>query len=100
MDDFYIISKDKDFLKHCLELIEEHLSTLHLTLNNKTQIVPLRKGIKFLGFHTYITEDGKVIRKLTGDNKRQIKKRLRKYYKLVESGRMTHVVNYRDKQEE
>lgn len=89
MDDFYIISRDKGFLKHCLKIIEEHLATLHLTLNSKTQIVTLKKGIRFLGFHTYITEDGKVIRKLTGDNKRQIKKRLRKYYKLVAAGKMT-----------
>ncbi len=89
MDDFYIISKDKEFLKHCLDVIKNHLSTLCLTLNSKTQIVPLKKGIRFLGFHTYITENGKVIRKLTGDNKRQIKKRLRKYYKLVVAGKMS-----------
>lgn len=89
MDDFYLISEDKEYLKDCLKKIEEYLAGLCLTLNNKTEIVPLRKGIRFLGFHTYITEDGKVIRKLTGDNKRQIKKRLRKNAKLVKSGKMT-----------
>lgn len=91
MDDFYLLSDDKEYLKDCLIRIREYLVKLHLTLNDKTEIVPMNKGIRFLGFHTYITEDGKVIRKLTGDNKRQIKKRLRKYAKLVKCGKMTRV---------
>ena len=90
MDDFYLISEDKEYLKYCLKRIEEYLDTLHLTLNNKTEIVSIRKGLRFLGFHTYITEDGVVIRRLlTGENKRQIKKRLRKYARLVLDGKMT-----------
>lgn len=88
MDDFYLLSDDKEYLKYCLDNIRDYLSTLHLTLNGKTEVVPMRKGIKFLGFHTYLTEDGKVIRKLTGANKRQIRKRLRRYAALVNSGRM------------
>lgn len=89
MDDFYLISEDKEHLKECLNRIKEYLGELRLTLNNKTEIVSITKGLKFLGFHTYITDDGIVIRKLTSDNKRQIKKRLRKYAHLVTSGQMT-----------
>lgn len=89
MDDFYLLSDDKEYLKYCLEEIEKYLTGLHLTLNGKTEIVPMTKGIRFLGFHTYITDDGKVIRKLTGENKRKVKKRLRKYAKLVHENRMT-----------
>lgn len=89
MDDFYLISEDKEHLKECLNRIKEYLGVLRLTLNNKTEIVSITKGLKFLGFHTYITDDGIVIRKLTSDNKRQIKKRLRKYAHLVASGQMT-----------
>jgi hypothetical protein len=88
MDDFYLLSDDKEYLKYCLDNIRDFLFTLHLTLNEKTEIVPMRKGIRFLGFHTYLTKDGKVIRKLTGANKRQIKKRLRKYAMLVKAGKM------------
>lgn len=88
-DDFYLLSDSKEYLCDCLVKITAYLSRLRLTLNSKTEILPMRKGIRFLGFHSYITEDGKVIRKLTGDNKRQIKKRLRKYAKLVKSGKMT-----------
>lgn len=90
MDDFFLLSEDKEYLKFCLTKIKEYLYNLKLTLNNKTEIVPMKKGIKFLGFHTYLTEQGDVIRKLSGDNKRAIKKRLRKYAKLVKEGKMTH----------
>ncbi|MBQ8302824.1 MAG: DUF2493 domain-containing protein [Clostridia bacterium] len=89
MDDFYLLSDDKEYLKHCLQEIEKYLAGLKLTLNGKTEIVPMSKGIRFLGFHTYLTDDGKVIRKLTGENKRKIKKRLRIYAKLVQEGKMT-----------
>lgn len=89
MDDFYLLSYDKEYLKKCLIKIREYLANLQLTLNNKTEIVPMSKGIRFLGFHTYLTKQGNVIRKLNGDNKRQVKKRLRKYAKLVEQERMT-----------
>ncbi len=89
MDDFYLIAEDKEYLEKCLAEIGAYLAELRLTLNGKTEIVPIRHGVRFLGFHSYLTEDGKVIRKLTGDNKRQIKRRLRKYAKLVRDGRMT-----------
>lgn len=90
MDDFYLIAPDKKYLQKCLECIREYLrNELSLELNSKTEIVPIQKGIRFLGFHTYITNDGKVIRKLNGDNKRRMKKKLRKYAQLVRDGRMT-----------
>ena len=89
MDDFYLIHNDKEYLKYCLEEIKQTLSDLKLSLNGKTQIIPFRKGIRFLGFHHYMTADGKYIRKLTGENKRKIKKRLRRWVKAVKSGKMS-----------
>lgn len=89
MDDFYLLSNDKEKLKECLQVITKLLDKLKLTLNNKTEIVPMKKGIRFLGFHTYLTNNGKVIRKLTGDNKRQIKKKLRKNAELVKLGKIS-----------
>lgn len=59
-------------------IVYEFISTLELELNEKTQIIPLKKGIKFCGFHIYITKDGKVIQKLLGDKKRKAKKKYRK----------------------
>lgn len=89
MDDLFLLSPSKEYLQYCLTVIKAYVRSLHLELNNKTEIVPIRKGIRFLGFHTYLTDNGKVIRRLTGDNKRKIKKRLRKYAKQVQSGEMS-----------
>lgn len=88
MDDFFLIHHDKEYLKTCLEAIRIMVESLGLSLNGKTQIVPFRKGIRFLGFHHYVTRDGKYIRKITGDNKRKIRKKLRKKAKQVKSGEM------------
>lgn len=89
MDDFYLIHRDKKYLETCLSYIKEMVSTLNLSLNGKTQILPFKNGMRFLGFHHYITNDGKYIRKLCGDNKRKIKKRLRRNAKLVKYGKMS-----------
>lgn len=89
MDDFYLIVESKDYAEWCLECIYKFVSTLGLQLNEKTQIIPFKNGIKFCGFHTYITENGKCIRKLTNEKKREAKKRYKKYAMLVKNGRMT-----------
>lgn len=89
MDDFFLIHYDKEYLKECLSAIEQLVGSLGLSLNGKTQIVPFRKGIGFLGFHHYMTSDGKYIRKLKGENKRRMKKKLRRWAFAVKSGKMT-----------
>lgn len=89
MDDFYLMHHDKEYLKWCLSAVEFMVKSLGLSLNEKTQIVPFKCGIGFLGFHHYITKDGKYIRKIKGENKRKIRKRIRGWIKLVKSGRMT-----------
>lgn len=89
MDDFYLIHHDREYLKFCLEHISEMTETLHLELNGKTQIVPFRNGVRFLGFHHYVTKDGKYIRKLPGEKKRNARKRIRRMAGQMQSGRMT-----------
>jgi len=89
MDDFYLIHHDKEYLKECLVRIQEMVSSLGLCLNGKTQIVPFRCGVGFLGFHHYVTENGKYIRKLKGENKRKIKKKVTRWVRAVQSGKMT-----------
>lgn len=77
MDDFYLIHRDKAYLQDCLKQIEAHAAELGLTLNNKTQILPLKNGIDFLGFHSYITESGKVIRKVRRKSKNNVRRKLK-----------------------
>lgn len=89
MDDFYLIHPDKEYLRHCLSVITEYLKTLELTLNGKTQIFPFKNGVSFLGFHTYVTADGKVIRKVKNENKRNAQRKYLKMAKMVADGRLS-----------
>ena len=89
MDDFYLIHQNKAYLKYCLEIITDHLKTLDLTVNGKTQIFPLKNGVNYLGFHTYVTTNGKVIRKLKNQNKRNAQKKYVKMAKLVVAGKLS-----------
>lgn len=77
MDDFYIIHEDKEYLKKCLRLIREKMDGLKLELNGKTAIFPLKNGIDFLGFHTYLDSGGGVIMKLRRDSIDRMKARIR-----------------------
>ena len=89
MDDFYLVHQSKDYLEYCLEAIRGLLDTLGLTLNGKTQIFPIKNGVDYLGFHTYVTADGKIIRKLKNENKRRAMKKYRRMAKLVNEGKLS-----------
>lgn len=89
MDDFYLIVQDKEYAKWCLDAIYRFVYTLGLKLNGKTQIIPFKNGIKFCGFHTYVTLDGKVIRKLKNENKRVAKKKFKKMARLVNTDKLS-----------
>ena len=89
MDDFWLIHPSKEYLRYCLEVIEAFVKTLDLELNGKTQIFPLKNGVNYLGFHTYITSTGKVIRKLKNQNKRNAGKKYLKMAKLVSEGKLS-----------
>lgn len=89
MDDFYILGLTKDLAKEYLGYIDDFISSLNLTFNGKTQIIPFKNGIKFCGFHTYVTKEGKVIRKLKNENKRAAKKNFKKLAELVCQGELS-----------
>ena len=89
MDDFYLIVQNKEYAKWCLSAICEFVYTLCLELNEKTQIIPFKNGIKFCGFHTYVTSDGKVIRKLKNENKCAAKKKFKKMIGLVKNEKLS-----------
>lgn len=88
MDDFYLIHADKAYLKECLVQIKALLEPLGLKLNSKTQIFPLRHGIDYLGFRTFMTDSGKVVRKIRRDSKNNARRKLKKFHGLVEQGRV------------
>jgi retron-type reverse transcriptase len=85
-DDFYLIHEDKEYLKSCLKQIREYLGDVKLELNDKTGIFPLRNGIDFLGFHSYLTDTGKVVKKLRQTAKKRMKSRIKKWSNQQETG--------------
>lgn len=89
MDDFFLICPDKAYLQYCLREIKAYMASLGLELNEKTQIFPLRNGLDFLGFHTYLTEDGKVIRKLRHSSVKRMRAKLRHWAKDYPAGLVT-----------
>ena len=86
MDDFYIISDSKEFLQGCWRQINGRMDALKLELNEKTAIFPLRNGLNFLGFHTYLDNGGAVIMKLRQDSLDRMKARTRGWRKDKEAG--------------
>jgi hypothetical protein len=90
MDDFHLIHHDKEHLRYCLKVIEDHLTSLGLKLNSKkTQIYPLRQGITFLGFRFLLSDTGKIIRLLRKSNVSHERRKLKRMSGLVREGRMT-----------
>ncbi|MDR0221674.1 MAG: RNA-directed DNA polymerase, partial [Lachnospiraceae bacterium] len=72
MDDFVLLHHDKEYLRHCLgEIRRVCRDDLHLEMNEKTQIFPVKNGVEYLGWRFYLTESGKAVRKLRTANKRR-----------------------------
>lgn len=89
MDDFYIIHPDKKALQHLLREIRAQIGDLGLELNSKTAIFPLRNGIDFLGFHTYLTDTGAVVQKVRQDSIDRMKGKVRHWRKAYPAGEIT-----------
>ena len=78
MDDFLLISDNKEYLKYCLQEITKYVENkLLLKLNNKTQIYNLSKGLNFLGYR-YILRDKRLLMLPTSKNKTKIRRKLKK----------------------
>lgn len=88
MDDFYLLHQSKDYLKDCLVQIENIVLSLKLSLNGKTQIMPFKQGIKFLGFHSYIS-NGNIVCKIRNENKRNAYRKYKKMGWLVKEGKLS-----------
>ena len=87
MDDGILIHENKTYLKQCLEEMTAYVEKeLKLSFNEKTQIFPISQGADYLGFRFYLTDTGKVIRRLRTSNKKRWKRRLKLYQKQYRQG--------------
>ena len=80
MDDFVLISDNREELERAKEEITAKVGALGLQMNRKTQIAPLKHGIRFLKWRFILTESGKVIRRIS---RQSIVKEQRKLKKLA-----------------
>lgn len=91
MDDLILLHEDKEHLKACLAEIRAFAQDrLKLEFNEKTQIFPVSEGVDYLGWRFYLTDTGKVIRRLRTSNKRRFKRRLKAFQEKYRSGEMDH----------
>lgn len=89
MDDLVLLHEDKAHLQACLaEITEVAAKELKIEFNEKTQIFPVSEGVDYLGWRFYLTDSGKVIRRLRTSNKRRFKRRLKAFQEKYRNGEM------------
>jgi hypothetical protein len=76
MDDGVLLHPSRRYLGECLARMGEHVAGLGLEFNAKTQIFPVSAGVSYLGFHTYLTDSGRVVRRLDSGKKATLRRRL------------------------
>lgn len=80
MDDFIILSHDKEYLQDCFAKIKIQIAKEDLELNTKSCIINLKEGLTFLGYR-YIYKQDKLIVRLRNQTKKRIIKKLKKLEK-------------------
>lgn len=90
MDDGYLIHPSKDYLKACLARIREVCKELGITLNEKkTQIVKLSRGFTWLKARIYLTDSGKVVKKIYKRSVTRMRRKLKKLAVKLREGKMS-----------
>lgn len=89
MDDGILLHPSRDYLRECLIKMQEYVGEKRkLEFNQKTQIIPISQGVNYLGFHFYMTDTGKVVRKLRTSNKKRMKRKIKRYRHAYRTGVM------------
>lgn len=90
MDDIIALHENRQHLEKLLEEMRSLVQDkLKLELNEKTMITPLKCGIDYLGWHYWLTETGKVIKKLRTASKKRIYKRIKQLAHQLKNGTAT-----------
>jgi hypothetical protein len=90
MDDLYILHPDKKYLLGCLEDMKNVCADLGITINKrKTRITKLKDGVHFLKGIYVLKENGEVVRTADPESRKRMRRKLRKFKSLLETGHMT-----------
>jgi hypothetical protein len=89
MDDMYLIHSDKAYLRRCLAEVKKVCADLKITVNEKkSRIVKLSDGIRFLKGKYVLLESGKVLRLPHPDGAKRMRRKLKKFKSLIDTGKM------------
>ena len=92
MDDGHLIHPSKEYLKECLTRMKEVCDSLGIILNTKkTKIKKLSEGFKFLQIRFKLTETGKVLRKMSFESIKKIRRKLKKFKLWNIEGRVVKI---------
>ncbi len=90
MDDGYLIHHDKAYLVECRKRIIELCHSLGIVMNvKKTQIVKLSRGFTFLKTKFSYSSTGRIIKKPARKGITGMRRKLKKFRRWVDEGRMT-----------
>lgn len=89
MDDGYLIHPSKAYLQKCLVRMKEICDSLGIILNTKkTKIKRLADGFKFLQVRFKLLETGKVLRKMSYESIKKMRRKLKKFRRWNAEGRI------------
>ena len=89
MDDGYLIHESRDYLQECLKQIRAVCADIGIRMNEKkTRIVKMQE-LHFLKTRFYLTETGKVRRKMCRKSARRMRRKLKTFRRWMAEGRMT-----------
>jgi len=90
MDDSYLIHESKEYLEYCLEEIIKLCEEVGIKVNrNKTQIVKLTHQFTFLKTKYNITENGKIIKRVSRCAVTRMRRKMKKFVKFYDAGLMS-----------
>ena len=84
-----MIFRTKKEARAALDASRDYMARAKQELNEKTAIFPLRNGIDFIGFHTYLTDTGKVVQKLRRDGIKRIRARVKEWRAAYPKGEIS-----------
>ena len=90
MDDMYMIHEDKDYIIETMEGVKKEASELGLFINDrKTRIVKLSDTFVYLQRKYFLTDTGRVVKRITPKSVTRERRRIKSYKRLLDKGEMT-----------
>lgn len=91
MDDGYLIHRSKEYLQECLKHIKVICRELGIILNEKkTQIVKLSHGFPWLKIRVYLTDTGRVVKKIYKRSVTRMRMKLKKLRRKFDAGILSY----------